>query len=340
MQIFFGTIVRTAPIEQGGSLFKLDWDSKTIRAEAPIVPSEPRMRDDPNARGNMRGCKGIEIVGDSIIAADYHTLNFYNRELQLQRKLSHGLMVGLHETHAVDTGIWVSSTTIDAALKFDLGSGDLLEQFWPREMPQYQQALNIEPLEIDKGADNRQAFLDNASFRGPSHLHLNAVCEFRGEVYALFHAHGVVANLTRRSIVIRDDLLQHAHNLIIEEPGVAFINDTHRTVVRQFDLRSGQPIRAYNIKKMPGIKSLLWRTALTALKETGLSFMSKHSKATARPLYLRGLAVTADYIFAGFSPATIVRIDRHSGKLVDCYFHSTDARVCIHGLAVDESPDS
>lgn len=340
MQIFFGTIVRTAPIEQGGRLFKLDWDSKTIIAETAIVPSEPRMQDDPNARGNMRGCKGIQIIGDSIIAADYHTLNFYNRELQLQRKLSHGLMVGLHETQALDSGIWVSSTSIDAALKFDMHSGDLLEQFWPREMPEYQQALNIEPLEIDKSVDNRQAFLDSASFRGSSHLHLNAVCEFRGEVYALFHAQGVVANLTRRSIVIQDDLLRHAHNLIIEEPGVAFINDTQRTVVRQYDLRSGQQIRAYNIKKMPGIKPLLWRTALTALKETGLSFMSKHSKATARPLYLRGLAITADYIFAGFSPATIVCIDRHSGKLVDYYFHSTDARVCIHGLAVDGKPDS
>jgi len=45
----------------------------------------------------------------------------------------------------------------------------------------------------------------------------NAVCEFRGEVYALFHAPGVVANLTPRSIVIQNDNLQHAHNLIIEE---------------------------------------------------------------------------------------------------------------------------
>jgi len=51
-------------------------------------------------------------------------------------------------------------------------------------------------------------------------------------------------------------------------------------------------------------------------------------------LYLRGLAITEEYIFAGFSPATIVRMDKKTGKLVDYYFHSTDARVCIHGLAV------
>lgn len=257
MEIYFGTMVRTAPVEQGGSLFKLDWNSKAIIAETPIVPSEPAMQDDPNARGNMRGCKGIQIVGDKIVAADYHTLNFYNRDLQLQRKVSHGLMVGLHETQAVDSGIWVSSTSIDAALKYDMKSGDLLEQFRPREMPEFQQALNIEPLPIDKSIDNRQTFLDNSSFRGPSHLHLNAVCEFPGEVYALFHAQGVVANLTRRSIIIQDDNLKHAHNLIFEEPGVVFINDTHRTVVRQFNLHTGLQLREYSIKKMPGIKPLL-----------------------------------------------------------------------------------
>jgi hypothetical protein len=334
MQIYFGTIVRTAPVEQGGSLFRLDWDSKTIVKETPVVPSEPAMKDDPNARGNMRGCKGIQIVGDDIIAADYHTLNFFDRDLKLKRKLSGDLMIGLHETQVVDSAIWVTSTTVDAALKYDLQSGELLDQYWPREMPEFQKELNIEPLEIDKNIDNRQTFLNNASFRGPSHLHLNAVCEFQGEVYALFHSKGVVANLSQRKIVIQDDNLQHAHNLIIEEPGVVLINDTHRTVVRQYDLASGKQTREYNIKKMPGIKSLLWRTALRALKETGLSFLSKHSKATARPLYLRGLAATETDIFAGFSPATIARIDRKSGKLIDYYFHSNDARVCIHGLAV------
>jgi len=83
---------------------------------------------------------------------------------------------------------------------------------------------------------------------------------------------------------------------------------------------------------MPGIKSLVLRSAVRALREMGISFFSSKRKATARPLYLRGLTITENYIFAGFSPATIVRIDKQSGELIDYYFHSTDARVCIHGL--------
>ena len=334
MNVYFGTIVRAATINEGGSLFKLDWERKAIVREVPIAPADPALDHDPNARGNVRGCRGIRILGDELVAADYHSLNFFDHDLNLTRKISHDLMVGLHEIDISGPSVWVTSTTLDAALKYNLDHGGLETSYWPREMPEFQKTLDIEPLTIDKNIDNRQTFLDNASFRGPSHLHLNAVCEFRGEVYALFHSKCVLANLSRGTIVIEDKNLKHAHNLIIEEPGIVYINDTHRTVVRQYDLSSGQQIRAIDIKKMPGIKPLVFRSAKRALKEMGISFFSSRRKATARPLYLRGLAINEDFIFAGFSPATIVRIDKKTGEMVDYYFHSTDARVCIHGLTV------
>lgn len=320
-------------MSEGGSLFKLDWERKAIVKEVPVIPAEPALDHDPNARGNVRGCRGICVAGDFVIAADYHTLGIFDRDLNLQRKLTDGLMVGLHETHISNSSIWVTSTTLDAALKYRLEDGELEASFWPREMPEFQRALNLEPLVIDKAVDNRQKFLGRGSFRGVSHLHLNAVCEFRGEIYALFHSKNLVANLSKGSIVIQDENLKHAHNLIMEEPGVVYINDTHRSVVRQYDLDSGKQIRAIDIRKMRGIKSLLLKSAALAIKEMGVSFFGSRRKATAKPLYLRGLAVHGDYIFAGFSPATIICIDKLSGELVDYYFHSTDMRVCIHGLA-------
>ncbi len=332
MHIYFGTVARAAPVSEGGSLFKLDWETKSIIREVPNVPVEPSLYHDPNARGNVRGCRGIRIVGEQVIAADYHTLNFFDRDLNLQRKMTHGLMVGLHETHVSGASIWVTSTTLDAALKYRLEDGELEASYWPREMPEFQRELDLEPLAIDKTVDNRLNYLEQSTFRGPSHLHLNAVCEFRGEVYALFHSRCVVANLSKGTIVIQDEKLKHAHNLIMEEPGVVYINDTHRTVVRQYDLASGQQIRAIDIKKMRGIKSLLIKSAAHAIREMGVSFFGSKRKATAKPLYLRGLAIHGDYIFAGFSPATIVCIDKSSGQLVGYYFHSTDMRVCIHGL--------
>jgi hypothetical protein len=333
MNIYFGTVVRGAAVNEGGSLLKLDWERKTIIGETPIIPTEPSVDHDPNARGNVRGCRGIAIVNDQVIASSYHSLHIYDHDLNLKQRMSHDLMVGLHELQVVGSSIWVTSTTIDAALKYRLEDGLLEESYWPREIPGFQTALELEPLIIDKSVDNRLKFLRSESFRGHSHLHLNAVCEFRGEVFALFHAKCLVANLSRGTIVIQDDNLKHAHNLIMEEPGVVYINDTRRTVVRQYDLQSGQQIRAINIRKMRGINSLLLKSAARAIKETGVSFFGSKSKATARPLYLRGLAISADYIFAGFSPATIVCIDKTTGELVDFYFHSSDMRDCIHGLA-------
>jgi len=333
MNIYFGTVARAAPVSEGGSLFKLDWESKTIIREVPNVPVEPSLYHDPNARGNVRGCRGIGIVGDRVIAADYHTLNVFDRDLNLIRKISHGLMVGLHETYITGPSIWVTSTTLDAALKYSLKDGSLEASYWPREMPEFQKLLGLEPLAIDKDIDNRLNFLEQASFRSESHLHLNAVCEFRGDVYALFHSKNAVANLSKGTIVIDDHRLKHAHNLIMEEPGIVYVSDTHRTVIRQYELDSGQQTRAIDIKKMRGIRPLLFRSAARAIKEMGVSFFGRQRKATARPLYLRGLAIHGNLIFAGFSPATIVCIDKTSGDLIDYFFHSTDMRVCIHGLA-------
>jgi hypothetical protein len=59
-----------------------------------------------------------------------------------------------------------------------------------------------------------------------------------------------------------------------------------------------------------------------------------HFGTIVRALYLRGLALYDNYIFAGLSPATIVCIAKSTGKLVDYYFHNDDVRVCIHGLTV------
>ena len=137
MHIYFGTVVRAAPVKEGGSLFKLDWDTKTVMAEVPNVPIAPTLYHDPNARGNVRGCRGIVVANDEVIAADYHTLNIFDRDLNKKRSLTHGLTVGLHESHGVDQSIWVTSTAIDAALKLRLADGELEESFWPREMPEF-----------------------------------------------------------------------------------------------------------------------------------------------------------------------------------------------------------
>ena len=38
MEIYFGTVRRTAPMAEGGHLIRLDWDRKRVLAEVPINP--------------------------------------------------------------------------------------------------------------------------------------------------------------------------------------------------------------------------------------------------------------------------------------------------------------
>ena len=81
MDVYFGTVIRAAPVRAGGSLVRLDWDSKKILREVPIVTADPALDHDPNERGNVIVCRCIKVVGDKVIAAAYHTLNVLDREM-------------------------------------------------------------------------------------------------------------------------------------------------------------------------------------------------------------------------------------------------------------------
>ena len=118
MHLYFGTVVRGAPVRQGGDLIKLNWDTKSIEARVPIYPDNPSLDHDQNPRGNTRGCRGIVLQNGHVIAANFHTLQVFDHELRPRKNVTHGLMTGLHEVHEEPDGsIWVTSTAIGAALR-------------------------------------------------------------------------------------------------------------------------------------------------------------------------------------------------------------------------------
>ena len=123
MHIYFGTVVRTAPVREGGELVKLDWDNKRVLRSVPIVPEEPSVEHDPNPRGNTRGCRGIQVRADSVLAASYHSVEVFDRDLNHQRRMSDGLMVGLHETSLDGDTLWVTSTAASMAVGYDVERG-------------------------------------------------------------------------------------------------------------------------------------------------------------------------------------------------------------------------
>lgn len=336
-RLAFGTVVRAAPIERGGELVVLDWDEKNVEAKIPIRPRNPTIEEDPNPRGNGRGCRGIRWRDGQLVVATYHTLELYDETLTQTGALNDGLMVGLHEIEDTERNtVWVTSTAIDAALEYDLSDGALRQEFWPRERASLQDALGLEPLNIDKEVDNRLRFLDPSATDDESHLHLNAIDEEGGTVYALFNSYGTVVDLTRGDVVLRDEGLQGAHNLIVTDEGLAIVNDTWGQAVRFYDLDRGSLQRSIDLTRYRWVRQLIrWDIPAYWAKEVA-QWMGLIDDSVAKPLFVRGLVRRGDSLFVGVSPAAILQIDWTSGELVDAYRYSSDVHVCIHGLDMME----
>lgn len=336
MYIYFGTVNRSSPVKKGGEIVKLNWDTKKIEKTVPVFPQNPNMENDPNPRGNTRGCRGISIYNGHILASNYHTLNFYDKDLNFQKAITHELMVGLHEQHYDGNGsIWLTSTAIDAALNYHIENGSLLKSYFPREMSFFQEKYDLQPLDFDKEIDQRSNFLAEQHIKESSHLHLNAVYAWNGDVYALFNRFGAIVNLTKQKIVLENTNLKGAHNLIINKDGILFSNNTRGGKVVGFDLKTNQVVFTLDlIKYLPIFKRVFWLEFKNRFLKSLKSL--KIIEIPSKPLFVRGLGIKGDLIFVGFSPGTIACFNWKKEKLVDIYQYSKDVKVCIHGLAIGD----
>jgi len=340
LKIYFGTVVRTAPVATGGELLRLNWNTKTIERRVSITPTSPPVDQDPNPRGNTRGCRGIQLRGDDVYAANYHTIEVFNRDLEHQRSLSDGLMVGLHETWLDGSKIWVTSTAIDAAVCYDIHSGKRTDILLPRQNASLRRELGLDEQYLDLEADHRLGFLDSSHTRKKSHLHLNAIASYQGHLYALLHSKGAIVDLSEGKIVYSDPNLIKAHNIVMLDDGLVAVNDTFRTTLRIIDLRRGTLVRSISIRAYPRSQLILARALLGSVGRIVGSMGRSASPLVARPLFLRGLAIHGSDAFVGLSPATIMQVDLDTGKLKDYFQYSTDVRVCVHGLAIAAESDA
>ncbi len=375
MDIFFGTVIRSAPVERGGKLIKLDWNKKKVICRRTMYPREPEILWDPNPRGNTRGCRGIEIVNDEIIAASYHSLNVFNLNLEFKRRVSNGLMVGLHEIHSEEEStIWVTSTAIDAALKCNIETGEIIQAYFPRERWSFQNEFNLKAMDIDKKKDNRLNFLKSDEFRKKhSHLHLNTIAIWNDDLYALFNKFGAIVNLTKGTVLIEDSTLVRGHNLVFVDDNKCIVNGSFDHTVNIYDVNKADLIRQIHIPQLLGedfddldldenrnrssriryyLKILRQKIMDSRLAEGMmrpyfgriLHYIREARKRkenllptyAAAPCFVRGLDYIRGSLFVGISPATILQIDYETGELIDFFKYADDIRIAIHGLKVKD----
>ena len=128
-----------------------------------------------------------------------------------------------------------------------------------------------------------------------------------------------------------------AHNLVVRVDGLAFVNDTYRATLKIIDLGQGRLVKSVPLRRFGAVQWILAKTVVRTMAKVGTLLTGRARSHIARPLFLRGLAVSGSRAWLGFSPATIVCIDWEEGRLLELYQHSTDVRVCVHGLALAEA---
>lgn len=339
MNVFFSTVVRSAPLERGGEVVKLDWARKRVVATRPIVPTDPVVTD-PNPRGGTRGGRGILIGDGEVLVASYHSIHVFDENLQREvRRITNPLFANLHELAWDGNQIWTACTAIDAAIKVE-STGAAIAAWWPREDLLTASRFGLAPLAIDKRADNRLRFL-GASDIAPGHVHLNAIALNGPRPLVLLNRNGAVVALDPTEVLIERTDLRGSHNLLVTRCGRLIIANTLGCSVDVFDLR-GRLEKRIELDRFRLVKKILRRFALKRLQ----AWLAVHGRPSsvfyrlfghvqmARPVFVRGLSETpTGTILVGISPAAVLEIDWKTGRLVDAFSYSDDVRVCIHGLA-------
>jgi len=341
--VYFSTVNRGASIDKGGELIKLDWKNKKIIQKITIFPFDPQIHEDPNPRGNTRGGRGILFSGGDLVVATYHSLHIYDQDLNFKRKISHPLFVGLHEICKKQDLICVSATAIDGVICVDT-DGVLQESWWPRENDFLQKHLDIAPLSIDKSVDNRLRFLNGKHLASKSHLHLNAVAQEDGKLFALFGRRGLVYNLSDQNITIENKGDFGFHNLVVSNNLIFTIHTRKRKLL--IYNQKGSLVKAINLLKFKEVADIYkksggpnynllrffeyFRFARPIGKIGG--FLS--GQKAAATLFVRGFHLLAqNRALIGFSPATIIEIDYEKEILLDFFQYSEDISIAPHGLA-------
>lgn len=341
MVVYFATVVRSAPIAQSGELVKVDWPSKRVVARHPLVPVNPDIHHDPNPRGGTRGGRGVLVNGNEVIAASYHSLHVFDRNLKPLRQISHPLFSNLHELAWDGAAMWVTSTGVDAAIKVD-HSGRVLESWFAREDPRVASHFQLPTFNIAKTDDVRLKFLDcpAGSEASPDQTHLNAAAMQESRPLMLLNRFGSVVRLNPTEVLVEDSTMKGCHNVRVTRCGHVLVNDSHHMTVRVYDAR-GKLVKRLNLAEYGPVRQILQRASLTRVTEwlrtrgrpRRLMQALFPKPAVVKPIWVRGLFETpTGTLLVGISPASVLEIDWHTGQLKDFFSFSTDLRVCIHGL--------
>lgn len=180
-RLLISTIRRNTLIhEPSGFLYVLDSETAIALSRSMVI--EPPFRaKDPNARGGLRGARGIAFHDGHVAVSNSSIIFIYDRQWQLQNIFTHPACADIHDITFGRDALWVTSAVNDLLLAFT-SRGQLGPWIDLRSLTPVVRALNwhrsvvLDPVQISSGAGD---------FRDPSirglwafdGAHTNSVCE-------------------------------------------------------------------------------------------------------------------------------------------------------------------
>lgn len=331
MRLIATTVVRESikGKQHTGYIYDVDWDARLVTRRIPVPdPSFPESDDNP--RGGVRGGRGVAVLPQGPLVANYDTLLFYDSNWELQRSVSHPLFVGLHEIDWDGEHVWLTATAIDAILK--VGLDGTTEVAWDPHTGEIASTMGLRgrrhPLDGSVDYRVREAPLVDD-------CHIN--CVSHHDNFMVINC-GLVA--PRASLGAR--LAQRA---LPRRGGGAQGDGQHQgtsAVVRVSAGRSETLVELGNVD-FPNHNGQLLDSDRVVVCDSTRNMLRVFSAQDGMQLqsvsvpgrWLRGLQpVSATHVFAGSAPAAIVSIDLEQGEIADHVQLSEDPNEAVHGLTM------
>jgi hypothetical protein len=100
-----------------------------VLMKCPMPPSEYQSRD-PNARGGLRGVRGVSIYGDRLVIANTERLFVFDSQWAPVSEITHPWMGGVHDILAEADGVWVTCSASDLLIKMSWSGEVLADWEW------------------------------------------------------------------------------------------------------------------------------------------------------------------------------------------------------------------
>lgn len=322
--VLASTVVRASNKgESHGKVYLVNLDSGIIN---PVIDCN---REDINweGSGGERGLRGIAYYDNQIYLASHNRVHIYNLNFKQVDVIENKYLGSVHEIYIHEHTLWITSTTYDSILEFDLKNkkfikGYCLRDFnFNRKNSTYHKIFrklkwNFNFFNVGKLKLN--VFDPQNTDAGPKkcdEFHINNVSYENGILFISPGRYSKFIGIKENRIVKQYKIPFGTHNTRLLKDGILLNNTDHREIA--FFNKRGKKVRTFRIKKYNK-------------KEIVKSGISDH---IAAPYWARGLCVfNNETVIGGSSPATISVYQFEKSTPVKIINISMDVRYAIHGL--------